>query len=264
MVSRLKEKVAMVTGAAGGIGAATARALVAEGARVVLTDLDKSALLEVERMVAASAPEPGRVSAMAGDVASLADTQATVAHAIDRFGSLDIAVLNAGIEGRVQSIIDMDVADFEKVLKVNLTGCFIGLKCCMKAMHDRGGAIIMTASVAGLIGTPDLSAYTASKHGLIGLMRSAALEGAPRNIRVNTVNPSPVETRMMRSLEEGFAPGAGEEVHRAFEQTIPLKRYAMPDDVAGLFVYLASDEARFLTGQTYVVDGGMTTGVVRA
>lgn len=121
-----------------------------------------------------------------------------------------------------------------------------------------GGSVIMSSSVAGLSGTPNVSAYVISKHAVIGIMRNLALELAPRKIRVNTINPSPVDNRMMRSLEDGFAPNQGEEAKKGFEQTIPLGRYAKPEEIASLVLFLASDESKFITGTRQVIDGGMT------
>jgi NAD(P)-dependent dehydrogenase (short-subunit alcohol dehydrogenase family) len=127
-------------------------------------------------------------------------------------------------------------------------------------MKERGGSIIITSSVAGLTGTPNVLPYVASKHACIGMMRSAAMEGAPHQIRVNTINPSPVDNRMMRSLEEGFAPGQGEAARKNFEQSIPLGRYGKNDDMANTVLFLASDESSFITGAVIPVDGGMTAG----
>jgi NAD(P)-dependent dehydrogenase (short-subunit alcohol dehydrogenase family) len=125
-------------------------------------------------------------------------------------------------------------------------------------MQERGGSIIITSSVAGISGTPNVAAYVTSKHAVIGLMRSAALEGAPYKIRVNTINPSPINNRMMESLEEGFAPGQGKQMREQFAANIPLGRYGESHEVAQLALFLASDESSFLTGGVYMVDGGMS------
>jgi NAD(P)-dependent dehydrogenase (short-subunit alcohol dehydrogenase family) len=148
---------------------------------------------------------------------------------------------------------------YDKVLSVNVKGVWLGLKHAFPHMKENGGgSVIITSSVAGLQGTPNVMAYVTSKHAVIGSMRVAALEGAEHNIRVNSIHPSPVDNRMMRSLEEGFAPGAAEEAKEGFEQMIPLKRYADNSDIADLVVFLASDESSFITGSTYSIDGGMT------
>jgi NAD(P)-dependent dehydrogenase (short-subunit alcohol dehydrogenase family) len=142
---------------------------------------------------------------------------------------------------------------------VNVRGVWLGIKYLMPEMKKRGGgSIIITSSVAGIRGTPGVSAYITSKHAVIGLMRTAALEGAEHNIRVNTVNPSPIETRMMRSLEEGFAPGAAMHAKERIAATVPLQRYGSPEEVANLMLFLASDESRYCTGGVYMVDGGIS------
>jgi NAD(P)-dependent dehydrogenase (short-subunit alcohol dehydrogenase family) len=135
---------------------------------------------------------------------------------------------------------------------------FYGLRYIFPLMKEKGGSVIMTSSVAGLTGTANILPYVTSKHAVIGMMRSAALEGAPHKIRVNTINPAPVDNRMMRSLEEGFTPGQAEAAKSNFEQSIPLQRYATNEEVAAAAVFLASDESSFITGVVLPVDGGMT------
>jgi 3alpha(or 20beta)-hydroxysteroid dehydrogenase len=153
------------------------------------------------------------------------------------------------------------VEDFDRVMAVNVRGVWLGLKYAIPEIAKRGGgSVIITSSVMGVGGGANLAPYVTSKHAVIGLMRSAALEGAPLNIRVNTVNPSPVETRMMRSLEEGMAPGQSELAHESTRQRIPLGRYAEPDDIARVMLFLASPDAQFLTGSVYMADGGWSTG----
>jgi NAD(P)-dependent dehydrogenase (short-subunit alcohol dehydrogenase family) len=157
---------------------------------------------------------------------------------------LDIAILNAGIEGDVKPITDYDVDVFDRVMAVNVRGVWLGLKYCIPAISQRGGgSIVITSSVAGLRGAAYMSAYCASKHAVIGLMRTAALECAPANIRVNTVNPAPIETRMMRSLESGMAPASPEAAKAAIAQRIPLQRYGAPQEVADLMLFLATKAA---------------------
>jgi NAD(P)-dependent dehydrogenase (short-subunit alcohol dehydrogenase family) len=142
---------------------------------------------------------------------------------------------------------------------VNVKGVWLGMKYAFPIMKaDGGGSVIITSSVAGLRGTAQVSAYVGSKHATIGLMRVGALEGAPGNIRVNSIHPSPVDNRMMRSLEDGFAPGQGESVKENFTKMIPLGRYASNEDIADLALFLASEQSKFITGATYVIDGGFT------
>ena len=253
-MGRFDGKVAIVTGGAGGIGKAAAKQFIAEGADVLLVDRDEVALV-------AAAAEIGsnRLAVYVADVTQPESNQGMVQTALERFGGVDVFLANAGIEGVVKSIVDTDVEMFDRVMAVNVRGVWLGLKYVMPELARRGGgSVVITSSVAGVGGSPGLAPYVTSKHAVIGLMRSAALEGAAQNIRVNTVNPSPVETRMMRSLEEGMAPGNGEVVHASLKQRIPLGRYAEPDDIAKLMLFLASPDAQFLTGGVYMADGGMT------
>jgi NAD(P)-dependent dehydrogenase (short-subunit alcohol dehydrogenase family) len=193
------------------------------------------------------------------DVTSPESNQAMVQAAVERFGGIDVFLANAGIEGKVAPISETEVEMFDRVMAVNVRGVWLGLKYVMPEIAKRGGgSVVITSSVAGVGGSAGLAPYVTSKHAVIGLMRSASLEGAPMKIRVNTVNPSPVETRMMRSLEEGMAPGNGEVVHESLKQRIPLGRYGEPDDIARLMLVLSSDDAAFLTGGVYMADGGMT------
>jgi NAD(P)-dependent dehydrogenase (short-subunit alcohol dehydrogenase family) len=252
---RLKEKVAIITGGAGGIGRAAGRLFVAEGAQVLLADIDEDALRSAVAEIGSN-----QVSHCVTDVTDPEANQAMVALAEERYGGVDVMLANAGIEGQVKPITECDVEVFDQVMAVNVRGVWLGLKSVIPAMQKRGGgSIVITSSVAGVTGTPGISPYNTSKHAVIGMMRSAAQECAAMGIRVNTVNPSPVETRMMRSLEEGMAPGAGEEVHAMLEARIPLQRYGEPDDIAKLMLFLASDDSSFVTGSVYMADGGMTS-----
>jgi 3alpha(or 20beta)-hydroxysteroid dehydrogenase len=255
MMKRLEGKVAIVTGAAAGIGKAVATLFEAEGASVLLVDRDREALQS-----AATAIGGNRATFCVADVSQPQGNEDMVRAAIDRFGGVDILIANAGIEGTVRSITETAIEDFDRVMAVNVRGVWLGLKYAMPEIAKRGGgSVIITSSVMGVGGGANLAPYVTSKHAVIGLMRSAALEGAPLNIRVNTVNPSPVETRMMRSLEEGMAPGAGELAHQATRSRIPLGRYAEPDDIARVMLFLASPDAEFLTGSVYMADGGWST-----
>ncbi len=251
-MGRLEGKVAIITGGAGGIGKAVGKRFVAEGADVLLVDLD-------ETQLAAACAEIGsnKVSYFVGDVTRMEDNQAMVDTATERYGGVDTFLANAGIEGDVSPIVDYDEARFEQVMAVNVKGPFLGLKAAIPALQARGGgSVIITSSVAGVKGAAGVAPYVTSKHAVIGMMKSAAKEVAADNIRVNTVNPSPVDTRMMRSLEEGMAPGAAEQAKAAMEASIPLGRYAQPEDIANIMLFLASDDGAFVTGSVYLADGG--------
>ena len=253
-MKKLDKKVAIITGGAGGIGKATAIEFLNEGSDVLLFDLNEDDLRNACQEIGSN-----HISYFTGDVTSLEDNLKAVAIAIDKFGGLDIFVANAGIEGDVRNIEDYDIEKFDKVMAINVKGPFLGLKAAIPALTDRGGgSFIITSSIAGMTGSPQISAYVTSKHAVVGLMKSAAKECADKNIRVNTVNPSPVETRMMRSLEEGFMPGESDQAKDMMKMNIPLGRYGEPEDVAKLMLFLASDDSSFITGSVYAVDGGST------
>lgn len=244
-------KVALITGAGAGIGLAAAHLLARQGATVVLVDLHEAALAEATQAIGAAA------SYVVADVSRPESMQATVDAAVARHGGIDVFVANAGIEGAIASIVDYPLEEFERVLAVNVRGVWLGLQCVVPVMRRRGGgSIVITSSGAGTRGMPRMAPYSASKHAVIGLMRSAAIELAKDNIRVNTVNPGPVETRMMRSIEENLAPGAASKVKQRFEHATPLKRYAQPDEIAQMILFLASDASSYCTGAVYAVDGG--------
>jgi NAD(P)-dependent dehydrogenase (short-subunit alcohol dehydrogenase family) len=252
------DKSVIITGGAGDIARELAARLLAAGARVLLVDLDETRLQGVVEMLGSDSTSDA-VSYCVADVTSEADTQRYVAASVERYGGVDVLFANAGIEGTVTPVTEYELPIFEKVLSVNVVGPFLGIKHVFPVMAEGGGgSIIITSSVAGVGGSPGLSAYITSKHAVIGLMRSSAAEGAAHNIRVNTVNPAPVEGRMISSLETGMAGEDTSGVRESMEARIPMQRYAVPGDVANLMLFLASDESAYLTGGVYMVDGGMT------
>ena len=261
-MARLDGKVAVITGASGGIGSAAARLFADEGARVALVDLDEAALSEVARSIGED-----KASYTVADVTDPEQTQAYINAAADRWGGVDILLANAGIEGKLANITDYPIDEFDRVMAINVRGVWLGVKYAIPAMRERGGgSIVITSSTAGIAGSAEMSAYNTSKHAVIGLMRSAALEGAEYGIRVNTVNPAPIETRMMRSIENMRVDAlddsmvTAEVVKRAAAERIPLQRYGEPEEVARLMLFLASDDSGFCTGGVYMVDGGRSAG----
>lgn len=251
-MKKLQNKVAIITGGAGSIGKITARMFLEQGAKVMLVDLKEDALQKAVEELGSN-----NVQFSAADVSRSEDVQRYVNATVKAFGKIDVFFNNAGIEGVVKPIAEYPEEMFDKVMAVNVKGAWLGIKYVLPQMND-GGSIINTSSVAGINGSPNVSAYITSKHAVVGIMRAAAVEAAPRKIRVNSVHPSPVDNRMMRSLEEGFAPGHAEAAKKELEKSIPLGRYAEPEEIATLVLFLASDDSRFITGTTQVIDGGLS------
>lgn len=251
-MKRLENKVALITGGAGSIGQTTAKLFIEEGAKVILVDLDEASLKKVTTELGNNA------AYVVANVTIAADVERYAKEAVKKFGKIDIFFNNAGIEGVVKPIIDFPEDVFDKVIAVNVKGVFLGCKYVLPQMND-GGSMVITSSVAGLTASPNFVAYTTSKHATLGIMKTAALEAAPRKIRVNSIHPSPVDNRMMRSIEEGYEPGKGGDVQKAFAASIPLGRYAAPLEISKLVLFLGSDDSQFITGAQYVIDGGQTT-----
>ncbi len=253
-MGRLENKVVLITGGAGGIGRVAARRFIDEGATVMLVDLDEGELQSTIDELGSNVADY-----CVADVSNSEATANYVDRTVEKFGGIDIYLANAGIEGKVVALLDYDDETFDKVMAVNVRGVFLGIKAVFPEMQKRGGgSIVVTSSIAGVQGSGHMSAYVTSKHAVIGLMKSAALEGAPHNIRVNTVNPSPVETNMMRRIESGISPEHASTAYDGMRANIPLQHYAEPIDVANLMLFLASDESRFITGSVNMIDGGST------
>jgi NAD(P)-dependent dehydrogenase (short-subunit alcohol dehydrogenase family) len=249
-------KVALITGAANGIGRATALAFAARGAKVMVVDRDAAG---AERTAGTIQQQGGLARFRVSDVTKSADVQAYVKAALDAFGSIDCFFNNAGVEGKVAPIAEYDEAVFDQVIGINVKGVFLGLRHVLPVMlKQKSGAVVNTASVAGLVATPGMSAYVASKHAVIGLTKAAAGEVARSGVRVNAVCPGPIDTRMIHSLEGQLNPSDPESVGNRYKAALPLGRYGTPEEVANVVLFLCSDLAGNISGAQYVVDGGRT------
>jgi NAD(P)-dependent dehydrogenase (short-subunit alcohol dehydrogenase family) len=247
----MTQPVVLITGALTGIGRATAIAFAREGNRVVVSGRREEAGHALAAELRALGAEAEFLRA---DVRFEAEVRNVVEQTIERFGRIDVAVNNAGTEGQLAPIVEQSVANYEETFSVNVLGTLLSVKHEMRAMLAQGsGSIINLSSVAGQIGFPGASVYVASKHAVEGITKSAALEGAAAGVRVNAVAPGPVATEML----DRFV-GGSEEGKAGFLATIPARRAATPEEIAQTIVFLASDKARYLTGQSIAVDGGYT------
>lgn len=253
-MTRIDGKVALITGAAHGIGAETARLFARSGAKVVLTDRDET---RAEVVAATARQTSADVIALPLDVRSEADWRTSVATAISRYGALDILVNNAGTTSR-QNLEDISISQWRHVLSVNLEGALLGMKHGIHAMRERGGSIVNIGSVLGRVGLAGFGAYAASKGGLLALTRTAAVECAERGypIRVNLVAPSFVRTRMTELVMGLLPPERQVEAHEQLAAAHPLQRVATVADIANVVLFLASEDASYVTGTEVVVDGG--------
>ena len=249
----LSGRIALVTGAGAGIGRATALKFAEEGARVVVSDIDADGGAETAEMVRKAG---GEATFIRADVSNAVDVDAMVAHAVATYGRLDCACNNAGIEGLVVPMVDQTEENFDRIISVNLRGVFLCLRAEIAALlKSGGGAIVNLSSVAGLIGFPGLSPYVASKHGVNGLTKNAALEYAKNGIRVNSICPGGIDTRMLDSLADQ-ASGGSASASEMMAPLHPLGRIGTGDEVANLIVWLCSPRASFVTGAHVPIDGG--------
>jgi NAD(P)-dependent dehydrogenase (short-subunit alcohol dehydrogenase family) len=244
------ERVALVTGGGSGIGAATARALAASGVAVMVADIDAERAAAVAAEVSAAG---GEAASVVVDVRDAESVRAMVAATVERFGALHVAVNSAGVSEDVADFAELPWAQWERTIDVNLSGTFRSLQAEIPAiLAAGGGAVVNVSSVAGLIGFPGNPSYVASKHGVVGLTKTAALEYARRGIRVNAVCPGTVDTPMLAAFT------GDEATKKAMGRLSPMGRLAEPDEIAAMIVFLCSEAASYVTGQAVAVDAGAT------
>lgn len=252
----LAGRVVLITGAASGIGLAAAQLCSQAGAKLVLVDCKADALEAVRSALS------GDAIAIVGDVGEHGTAAHYVEAAVARFGRVDIAMLNAGIAGSIARIDAVTEDDFDRILAVNVRSVWSGIAALFPVMKaNGGGSIVVTASTGGVLGAPMVAPYIASKHAVIGLVKSSAIEGARYGIRVNAVAPAPVDTDMMAHINSGLGAGDAEKSRQRTIAHVPLQRYATALEVARTMVFLGGDDATYTTGATYLIDGGMAAGV---
>ncbi|MFD7446641.1 SDR family NAD(P)-dependent oxidoreductase [Streptomyces sp. NPDC059909] len=249
----LKGKVVVVTGAVGGIGSAVARRLSREGGKVVLVDLDADAAKAAAELL------PGDAVGVGADVSTEGGVEAYMAAALEHFGRLDAAHLNAGYASRLVPFADSTTEDFDRVISVNVRGVYLGMRAAIRRFTEQaaGGSIVVTSSGLGVRGGQMWGPYAASKHAVIGMVRSAALETARLGIRINAVAPGFTDTAMVRPTEQLVGVGDAPAGRSVLESTVPLGRYAAPDELAAAVAWLLSDESSYTTGAVLVADGGV-------
>ncbi|MBL8550606.1 MAG: SDR family oxidoreductase [Hyphomonadaceae bacterium] len=256
MAARLEGKVALISGATGGIGEATARAFLREGAKVLLFGRSAEKLRDTAARLGAG---KDALATFQGDAGEESAAQGAVAATAAAFGGVDILFANAGVEGAPKRIDQLEEAEFEVVLRTNLIGVWAAIKHCAAPMKARGGgSMIATSSVLGTVGFAGSAPYVASKHAVIGLVRTAALELGRIGIRVNAIAPGFIDNPMMRRVGAEVDPAHPDAVEKKLTSQTALRRYGTNEEVAQLAVYLASDEASYTTGGVHILDGGFT------
>ena len=256
MSQQMRNKVCVITGGAGSIGLATAKLLLAEGAKVMLVDLTDAALGQA---VAAIGADPGtdRLAWCAADVSRSASVESFVSNAVRRWGNIDFLFSNAGNFGVVAPVTEYPEDVFDSVLATHVKGAFLVAKHTLPHMND-GGSIVITSSIVGVTGDAGVCAYVTAKHAQVGLMRVLAKEAAARNIRVNTIHPGPVDNEFQSHVEKSLSPVLGRDATAFFNEIVPLRRHARASEVARSVLYLASDASTFTTGCRLMVDGGLS------
>lgn len=252
----LQDKVVLITGAAGGIGIAAAKAFAKEGAKLALVDLNEDALKKVSEQVEAS-----EILLVPADVTNEDQVKNYVDKTVEKYGRIDVFINNAGVNGDNATITEQSEKNLRFVMDVNFFGAYYGLKYVLRVMQEqKSGSVVNTSSNGGWLGAPGMSVYAASKHAIVGLTKSAALEMAPYGVRVNGVAPGATNTDMMRRIEKNaVGEEHAEEAQKAFAAAVPMGRYATPDEIADLMVFLGSDKSAFIDGTIVRIDGGMSS-----
>ncbi len=248
---RLEGRTYFVTGAAGGIGQAATNRIIQEGGQVAAMDLSAEKLGEM------AARYKDAFLCLPGDASEAEHIGQAIEQAVQRFGALDGAFLNAAVDGPMAPLLDIEIADFDKVFSLNVRGQFLALQMIGKAMRDRGGSVVLTSSINGLRAIGNSSPYTISKMAVLGLARAAAKDLSVYGIRVNTIHPGFIETPMLSRAISGLAPGAEQEMRDALVSQVPLSRVGQPTDIGAALAFLLSDDSAYITGSQLVVDGGV-------
>ena len=246
----LSGKNIIVTGASGDLGTAITQRLITQGAHVLAVDFNTAELLRL----AADVSGPDVLETFIADVSDAKQVLGYATHAFELWGQVDGFVNNAGIQTPVRPIVEFPEEDFDQVMAINIRGVFLGMKYVLPRMRE-GGSVVNMSSALGLVGGAGIVAYVASKHAIIGMTKTAALEQGPRGIRVNAAAPGPIAGRMTFKLADEVFAGTS----KTFAETVPLGRYGTPEDVAGMVAFLLSDDSGYATGTTHSVDGGFTT-----
>jgi NAD(P)-dependent dehydrogenase (short-subunit alcohol dehydrogenase family) len=250
-MGQLDGKVCIITGAAGSIGAETARLMLAEGGKVMLVDKSEDGLARL----AAGLPAD-RIAIAVADVANTGQVKAFVDATVSKWGAIDVLFSNAGNDGPPIPTVDYPEEIFDQIIATHVRGCFLVCKYTLPKMKD-GGSVVITSSITGVKGVAGNCSYVAAKHALVGLMRCLAKEMASRGIRVNTVNPGPIDNDFMRTAERSMSKMLGRDAGEMFDQIIPLGRHGRVEEVARAVLFLASDQSSYTTGSTLMVDGAL-------